>query len=272
MKKVNFKDEKKIEFALRELTRGVQKMLFDDDICRNILISAVDIKGVKFVDQKKSILLSAVSRFSKYKKKTLVNFKKAINSEVNFRNKSKKKNFSVILFLNIDRRMISSKKRYFTILGRKLFVRNFRYINRNFNRDKARREALSNSGALSTKVPLDRFMFQPIEIKVPARSNLEAFWDSYEKFEVFRGILNFSNNFCCISHQYGWRGHLNSFLPLPIYEVYESGGEFSSIGYEIGKYNYKKLKFGRSFKPMIFNELLKAFKVELKDESLMKEI
>jgi hypothetical protein len=260
------KDKAKTIFALNTLKKSVIRV-FEHDLYHNILLFAVDIKGVERIDTKKSILLSAISRFSGYKDHSLASFKKAVNKEINERRKAKKKTFSIIFLLNIDKRYII-RKRIFKINGRVLRHRSHRYILRNYNLSKFVKEAKLHSKNIGIKIPFNPNMFQHIECKVTARTATEAFWKAYEDFELLRAIINFSNNFGILTKQFGTRNHLNSFLPSPFYLVFSENNRYEHFRYELVNYKYKVPKLSLHYKEKVFNKLISVCEKEVSANSL----
>ena len=266
MIEIEIKDNKKVEFALEELKKTIHDDVFQLSLCQNILLFSIDIKGIKKIEDKLNLLLASVSRFQKYTLHSIEEFKKAILEEIEARKGSQPEIFHIIFYLNIERSSIE-KKRFFTLRGNKLFSRTYSFINRNFNFKKFTAEA--RPYYLEPQIPFRTSQFQPFECIVSGRNAGEAFWKAFDIFELFRAILNFSNNFCVISFQMGGRTHLNAFLPSPFCLVYNSKKEYLHFRYELSRYKYKTFNRPSShFRPNVFELLLRIFRNEYKDESM----
>ncbi|MCK9614977.1 MAG: hypothetical protein M0R48_05680 [Candidatus Omnitrophica bacterium] len=266
MIQIEIKDNKKVEFALEELKKTVHDNVFHHSLCSNILLFNVDIKGIKKIRERLNLLLVSISRFQKYTSHSIEDFKRAILEEIEARKGIKPEVFRFIFYLNIERSSIE-KKRFFALRGSKLFSRTHSFIDRNFNLEKFIAESRLY---VNVKIPPSPAMFQPFECIVSGRNDGEAFWKAFDIFELFRAILNFSNNFGVISVHFGSRhAYLNSFLPSPFCLVYNSKREYLHFRYDLIEYKYKTFnRTGAFFKPEVFRLLLKVFRDEIKEESI----
>ncbi|MBU1726375.1 MAG: hypothetical protein KJ880_01950, partial [Candidatus Omnitrophica bacterium] len=160
MNQIKIKDEAKVKFALGILKKSLYQG-FEYELYSNILLFSIDIQGISSINERKDILFSAVSRFSRYNDHSLDSFKQAIAEEINERKQKTPQMFTVIFLLNIDRILIE-KKKYFTVCGNKLYHRTHSYISKHFNLKKFVNETKLVGNHLVIKLPFDPNIFQHI--------------------------------------------------------------------------------------------------------------
>ncbi len=234
---------------------------FNYRIYLNILFGILHntIKG-KTLEQKKSLLEKAFERFYRYKKHTWAFFDKALKIEWKKRQKIKFKPYYVLFLLYINNRIPSflKNRNYFIICGNRFYLKSLTYIRKNYN-FKAIESKLYDIKTYfyPNHFNLSQFIF--VESKIFAPDPYAALHEIFVYYELFRAILNFSNNFCVLTEQWETRSSVNSFLPSPLYFIFDARKrKLLHYAYEVGWYKYDRLNI-RHFRNKLFKLLIELF-------------
>ena len=273
MKTIKIIDEEKVRFALETLKKSTYSNIVDYEFRKNILLFSVDICSaeIKSFEDKVYVLNNALDKFKNKKIFSIASFEKCISEAINDKKKSTLRTFSVLFFLNADKSLVE-RKRHFNILGNKIYPRTWKYIEKNFEINKFEME-LKKHNTLNVKFPGKLNNFLIFEIKSNAIRPDEAFQKAYEVFEVFRGIINFSNNCLTFSKSFGPvnnRSPINSFLPSPFCPFFDSARRYINFKYTLEKHYYNNAKRTKLKSLNIFQDLLSYFKSPSSEKSINK--
>ncbi|MBI4833706.1 MAG: hypothetical protein HY811_02645 [Planctomycetes bacterium] len=270
---IDEKSRDRVEFALDELIK-LTKISSQGSIehtdnfkylqCLYILSHAIKIDVIKEYDFKENLIRTSFNIFRKDNNLSFNRFKEVIKQQINQSLNASKKSFHVLFQLNIKPDMFNRKKLY-SICGDKIHCHTWRYINSNFAFDKFTKDAEYRISTFRS-ISLDDFAW--FEVIGEGKHIGECFSSAYKKFELFRAILNFSNNAYVIHNQSGDRSYLNSFLPSPFYVIFNPDKSYNQFRYELTEFKYKTVNLMIHFKPTVFKKLLALFLIKPSEDSL----
>ncbi len=269
------KDKERVEFALKELTKivspdGVVNGMdfLKRDQCKSILDFSIRINGLEGSGKKEEIIENAFLKIRRENKYSAESFANALKHEINLILDKNIEKFHILFLLNIDTSVFKNK-RHFAICNNKLYCRTQKYILKNFDLNQFNTEANYLIDALPSS---SLSLFEFFEYISEGGDGEEAFRNAYQDFELFRAILNFSDNFGVCKYSYNEEIHINSFLPSYFYLIFDSKYNYQDYRYTREKFTYKKLKLSPHFKPTLFKKLINMFLAKPSDNSLKRLI
>jgi len=224
----NQKNKDKIQSNLQEVIKvtknGALDSFFKTQSLVNILSYSIQIKGIDSIDLKRGFVFQTALRLPKLKKQDLPTFRRVLATIVRKHLKEPKKEYSVILPLNVSRKNLE-RRRLFNVLGTRLKIQSWNYIDLHFDIKKWFSKRPEHSKYLFSKsVPL-------VAITM-GRNYREAFWEANEAFRLLRSIFNLTKSFFTFTIQGGAPQPLGKILPPPVYGVFKNGGDFDNYYYE----------------------------------------
>jgi hypothetical protein len=162
------------------------------------------IKGIKNFNDAQSIIISAIQKSKSYSPPTLNDFENCLEEARREALEKTQKKYYFIFPLKIKYNSI--KKRHFILLGTKIKVYSYNYIQKNFSNEKLKAE-YDKKIEESLKPSLTYFVIEEYAI-----DEYRARHSASDKFELLRSIINFIDQY--------WTLHYSSEEPKPLSLIY----------------------------------------------------
>ena len=162
------------------------------------------IKGIKNFNDAQSIIISAIQKSKSYSPPTLNDFENCLEEARREALEKTQEKYYFIFPLKIKYNSI--KKRHFILLGTKIKVYSYNYIQKNFSNEKLKAE-YDKKIEESLKPSLTYFVIEEYAI-----DEYRARHSASDKFELLRSIINFIDQY--------WTLHYSSEEPKPLSLIY----------------------------------------------------
>jgi len=208
------------------------------EIFLKILAQNINIAGISDLETKRNLIFQAAFlRFGKYETKNISTFSEALTAETDQHLNRPFKKFWILLPLNVYPGAKFDRFRSFSILSKRLLIRNWNYIEKHFDYTTFMTDV--NRKLPIFKIPLHSY-FVPILVAVDAQDDQKAFDEANRSFDLFRSLLNLQFTFGMSSLQFGgYPRPLAKILPPPIYGVFDGTRKYLQFYYNIvNNYEY----------------------------------
>lgn len=197
------------------------------------LADLVKITGFRYnTDRKRRLISRGIKRFTRYKKKTLAFFIKALETELARLDKIRPKRFFVVFPLNVLYQALRGK-RHFVVNNVKLMTRPYRYVSRIFNFDKPF-FMMRRVRELRSRL----YDFTYVIVEVHAKSEEEALSTSDRQVFLLRALWNIALFYGRITWQFP-PAPLSRVNPPKYVFVFDENNNYVTYGYNIGEFRYR---------------------------------
>jgi len=207
------------------------------EVYLKILAQNITIQEISDLETKRQLIFRATfTRFGKYKSKDIHTFRKALAAETNQYLARPVQKFKILFPLNV-RPGEFDKFHSFSILNKKLLVRNWNYVQKHFEYSTLMTEVKRHSPSYNTSLTS---YFVPILITTEAQDYQQAFNKASRAFDLFRSLLNLQLKFGTSTMQFGgYPKPLGKIFPPPIYGIFDEHGKYVRFYYNtVRDYQY----------------------------------
>lgn len=207
------------------------------DIYLKIMAQNINIHSIADAEIRRQLISKATfNRFGKYQTQNTFTFCRALTAETNQYLMRPLKQFKILFPLNVSPGQFD-RFRSFSVLNRKILLRNWKHIQKHFEYGTFTTHV--NHHLPSFKTPLSSH-FIPVLVKVEAQDYQQAFDEANRAFDLFRSLLNLQLTFGTSTIQFGgYPKPLGKILPPPVYGVFNEDGEFLQFFYNsVRDYEY----------------------------------
>lgn len=208
------------------------------EVYLKILAQNITIQEISDLETKRQLIFRATfTRFGKYKSKDIHTFRKALAAVTNQYLARPVQKFKILLPLNVRPGELD-KFRSFSVLNKKLLVRNWNYVQKHFEYSTFMTDV--NRHLPSFKTSLTSY-FVPVLITIETQDYQQAFNKANRAFDLLRSLLNLQLTFGTSTIQFGgYPKPLGKILPPPIYGIFDEHGKYMQFYYNtVRDYEYK---------------------------------
>lgn len=207
---------------------------FELDAYMKILSQNIEIYNISSPEIKRRLLFKAgFTRLKKYKNQNIHTFRRALSAEVQKYLSLPVKQYWIFFPLHVVHDQLKNF-RSFKILGKKLFFRNWEYVQKHFMLDKFIENTQFRLQKSNVSLGSD---FTPVMILSEGRDLNEVFDGAQRIFDLFRCLLNLLSQFGAYHRQFGWPPKpLAKILPPPVYGVFNLDGTFVNYYQDMATY------------------------------------
>ena len=222
------------------------------------LSNLIKIQGIKNFDDAQSIIKSAIQKSKKYSLLTLNDFKNCLEEARRESLKKPKEKYYFVFPLKIKYNSIN--KRHFTLLGTKIKVCSYKYIQKNFDYEKLKEEAKYDTKIEESLKPSQTyFVIEKYAINEYRGGNSVS-----DKFELLRSIINFIDRFWKLHYHFGEPKPLSLIYPPKVFFAFDSNRTYLNKWMSDITYDSREIDFNS------YN--LKSSKVIERSEKVIKKI
>ena len=228
--------------------------IFKFDRIVYILGNLIDIQGFPDNnDQKRGLINRGIRRFSQYRRKSASSFVKALETEINQRERQIPSKYLVVFPLNISYNTLRGKRHF--VLGKtRLKTRSFAHVADNF--DFRRPYDLLHQSRRSIQGSIYDFTY--IIIEIHAKNQTDAFDIARQRVELFRSLCNFVLSYGRITWQMGYPSPLGRINPSKYMFIFNDERRFLDHWFSVGEFRYRLLRL-RGNELQAINKDIKAF-------------
>lgn len=202
------------------------------------LSNLISIQGIKNFNDKQSIIRNAIRKSKNYSPLTLDDFKTRLNEARREVLKKQAEKYYFVFPLKIKYNSIN--KRHFIILSTKIKVCSHNYIQKNFSYEKLKeRVGYDTSIKESLKPSLTYFVIEEYAID-KHRAERSAF----DKLELLRSIINFSDQYMTSHYQIGGKPKpLSLIYPPKVFFSFDSNRTYLDVQMTVISHDSKEIDF-----------------------------
>lgn len=210
------------------------------DAYQEIITRHINIEGLEHIDTKRALVVKAISRFARYSKHTLPLFRLAMTTEWRRYLQRPIVTFHILFPINI-RQADLARRRWFNILGTRIFRRTWSYVRKHYDIEPFLNEAAQVLPKTREQLPLFLYSrFCPLTIATDARTSGEAFRKASEAFDILRTLMNLTTAFLIV-RLYGGRDRpLGQYLPPPVFGIFKADGSYVWLYFSTERYDYQE--------------------------------
>ena len=222
------------------------------------LSNLIKIQGIKNFNDAQSIIRNAIQKSKNDSPLTLNDFKNCLEEARREALEKPQERYYFIFPLKIKYNSI--KKRHFTLLGTKIKVCSYNYVQKNFSYEKLKAEAEYNKKIEESLKPSQTYFV----IEEYAIDKYRAGHSASAKFELFRSIINFVDQYGRLHYHFGTPKPLSLIYPPKAFFAFDSNQTYLDMWMADITFDSGEIDFNL--------ESLKSHKVIERSEKLIKKI
>ncbi|CAD6491976.1 MAG: hypothetical protein DIAAKJNI_00186 [Candidatus Argoarchaeum ethanivorans] len=217
------------------------------------LSNLITVQGIKNFNDAQSIIRTAIQKSKNYSPLALNDFKSCLEEARREALEKTQQKYYFVFPLKIKYKSI--KKRHFTLLGTKVKVCSYNYIQKNFSYEKLHDKKIEES----LKPSRTYFVIEEYAI-----DEYRAGHSASEKFDLLRSIINFIDRYCTLHYPSEEPKPLSLIYPPKAFFTFDSNRTYLNKWITDITYNSREIDFNS------YN--LKSSKVIERSEELIKKI
>lgn len=208
---------------------------FELDSYLRILSMHIKINGIDSASTVSHLVYRAIfNRLKKYRQQGIFGFRKALAAEARQYLKRPTNDYWMLMPLHIHQHELASM-RSITILGTKLFVRDWKHCSSRFDLQDFFEETQFHLGDFDFNYQQH---FTPVKVSSSGKDYREAFSPAEQGFDFLRWLINLQFQYGRITYRWGGMPKpLGKVLPPPTYGIFNQDGSYETMFYTLRRYD-----------------------------------